>query len=39
MQNRNENFIDEAEHINIAMPMYNLIECDYIYSDTKVMAV
>ena len=30
----NENFIDEAEHINIAMPMYNLIQCDYIYSDT-----
>ena len=25
----NETFIDEAEHINIAMPMYNLIE----YSD------
>ena len=35
----NENFINEAEHINIAMPMYNLIQCDYIYSDTKVMTV
>ena len=28
----NETFIDEAEHINIAMPMYNLIE---YYSDTS----
>ena len=25
----NDTFIDEAEHINIAMPMFNLIE----YSD------
>ena len=35
----NENFIDETEHINIAMPIYNLIQYDHIYSDTKVMAV
>ena len=31
----NETFIDEAEHINIAMPMYNLIECSDNYSDTS----
>ena len=35
----NENFIDGTEHINIAMPIYNLIQYDHIYSDTKVMAV
>ena len=29
----NETFIDEAEHINIAMPMYNLIEYSDNYSD------
>ena len=31
----NEAFIDEAEHINIAMPMYNLIEYNDNYSDTS----
>ena len=31
----NETFIDEAEHISIAMPMYNLIECSDNYSDTS----
>ena len=31
----NENVIDEAEHINIAMPMYNLIEYSDNYSDTS----
>ena len=31
----NETFIDEAEHINIAMPMYNLIEYSDNYSDTS----
>ena len=31
----NETFIDEAEHINIAMPMYNLIEHSDNYSDTS----
>ena len=31
----NENFIDEAEHINIAMTMYNLIEYSDNYSDTS----
>ena len=30
----NETFVDDAEHINIAMPMYNLIEYSYNYSDT-----
>ena len=30
-----ETFIDEAEHINIAMPMYNLIEYSDNYSDTS----
>ena len=35
MQRRkNETFIDEAEDINIAMPMYNLIEYSDDYSDT-----
>ena len=29
----NETFIDEAEHINVAMPMYNLIEYSDNYSD------
>ena len=29
----NETFIDEAEHINITMPMYNLIEYSDNYSD------
>ena len=29
----NENFVDEAEHINIAMPMFNLIEYSDNYSD------
>ena len=31
----NENFVDEAIHINIAMPMYNLIEYINNYSDTS----
>ena len=31
----NENFVDEAEHINIAMPMYNLTEYSDNYSDTS----
>ena len=30
----NETFVDEAEHINIVMPMYNLIEYSDNYSDT-----
>ena len=28
-------FIDEAKHINITMPMYNLIEYSDDYSDTS----
>ena len=31
----NETFIDEAEHINIAMLMYNLVEYSDNYSDTS----
>ena len=31
----NETFVDDAEHINIAMPMYNLIEYGDNYSDTS----
>ena len=31
----NENFIDEADFINITMPMYNLIEYSDNYSDTS----
>ena len=31
----NETFVDEAEHINIVMPMYNLIEYSDNYSDTS----
>ena len=31
----NKTFTDEAEHINIAMPMYNLIEYSDNYSDTS----
>ena len=31
----NETFIDDAEHINITMPMYNLIEYSDNYSDTS----
>ena len=30
-----ETFVDEADHINIAMPMYNLIEYSDNYSDTS----
>ena len=30
-----ETFIDEATHINITMPMYNLIEYSDNYSDTS----
>ena len=32
---RNETFVDDAQHINIAMPMYNLIEYSDNYSDTS----
>ena len=36
MQNRNKwTFVDEADFINIAMPIYNLIEYSYNYSDTS----
>ena len=31
----NETFIDEAEFINIAMPMYNLVEYSVNYSSTS----
>ena len=31
----NDMFIDEANHIYIAMPTYNLIECSDNYSDTS----
>ena len=31
----NETFVDEATHINITMPMYNLIEYSDNYSDTS----
>ena len=31
----NETLIDEAEHVKIGMPMYNLIECSDNYSDTS----
>ena len=31
----NETFIDEAEHINITMPMYDLIKYSDNYSDTS----
>ena len=31
----NDIFVDEANHIYIAMPMYNLIECSDNYSDTS----
>ena len=31
----NETFIDDAEHISISMPMYNLIQCSDNYSDTS----
>ena len=31
----NETFVDDAQHINIAMPMYNLIEYSGSYSDTS----
>ena len=31
----NETFVDDAEYINIAMPMYNLIEYSDNYSDTS----
>ena len=31
----NDVFIDEADHIYIAMPMYNLIEYDDNFSDTS----
>ena len=31
----NDVFVDKANHIYIAMPMYNLIECSNNYSDTS----
>ena len=31
----NETFVDKTEHINIAMPMYNLIEYSDNYFDTS----
>ena len=31
----NEIFVDDVQHINIAMPMYNLIEYSDNYSDTS----
>ena len=31
----NETFVGDAQHINIAMPMYNLIEYSDNYSDTS----
>ena len=31
----NDTFVDYAEHINITMPMYNLIEYTYNYSDSS----
>ena len=31
----NEFFVDNAEHVNVAMPMYNLIEYSDKYSDTS----
>ena len=31
----NETFVDDAQHINIAMPMYNVIEYSDNYSDTS----
>ena len=31
----NETFVDDAKHINIAMPMYNLVEYSDNYSDTS----
>ena len=31
----NETFVDDAQHVNIEMPMYNLIEYSDKYSDTS----
>ena len=31
----NDTFIDDADFINITMPMYNIIECSDNYSDTS----
>ena len=31
----NETFVDNSEYINVAMPMYNLIEYSHNYSDTS----
>ena len=31
----NDVFVDEADHVDIAMPMHNLIEYSYNYSDTS----
>ena len=35
MYNKNDVFVNEAIHIYIAMPMYNLIEYSDNYSDTS----
>ena len=35
LENAEQKNVDEAEHINIAMPMYNLIEYTDNYSDTS----
>ena len=34
MQDRNKTFVDNAQQINIVMPMYNLIEYSDNYPDT-----
>ena len=31
----NETFVDDAQHVNITMPMYNLIEHSDNYSDAS----
>ena len=31
----NDTFVDEVDFINIAMPLYNLIECSDNYSDNS----
>ena len=35
VEQKNETFVDEAENINIAMPMSNIIEYSDNYSDTS----
>ena len=34
-EKNDETFIDEATHVNITMPMYNLVEYSDNYSDTS----